>query len=42
METHTSMLSWKIPWTEELGGPLFMGLQRVGHNSVTENAHTYY
>ena len=24
--------AWKIPWTEELGGLQFMGLQRVGHN----------
>ena len=29
--THSSILAWKIPWTEEPGG-LSMGLQREGHN----------
>ena len=29
--THSSMLAWKIPWTEELGGLQSMGSQRVGH-----------
>ena len=28
----SSILAWKIPWTEESGGPQSMGLQRVGHN----------
>ena len=32
METHLSILAWRIPWTENLGGLLSMGLQRVGHN----------
>ena len=32
MATHSSILAWKIPWTEEPGGLLSMGLQRVGHN----------
>ena len=27
MATHSSILAWKIPWIEELGGPQFMGLQ---------------
>ena len=27
----TSILAWKIPWTEEPGGLQFMGSQRVGH-----------
>jgi len=27
MVTHISILAWKIPWTEEPGGPQFMGLQ---------------
>ena len=27
MATHSSILAWKIPWTEELGGLQFMGLQ---------------
>ena len=30
--THSSILAWKIPWTEEPGGLQFMGLQRVGHD----------
>ena len=29
MATHSSILAWRIPWTEELGGLQFMGLQRV-------------
>ena len=32
MATHSSILAWKIPWTEEPGRLQFMGLQRVGHN----------
>ena len=32
MATHSSILAWKIPWTEELGGLQSMGLQRVGHD----------
>ena len=35
MATHTSILAWKIPWTEELGGLWSMGLQRVRHNRAT-------
>ena len=31
MANHSSILVWKIPWTEELGGLQSMGLQRVGH-----------
>ena len=30
--THSSILAWRIPWTEELGGLQSMGLQRVGHD----------
>ena len=32
MTTHFSILAWKIPWTEEPGGLLPMGSQRVGHD----------
>ena len=32
METYSSILVWKIPWTEEPGGLQPMGLQRVGHD----------
>ena len=30
--THSSILAWKTPWTEEPGGLQSMGLQRVGHD----------
>ena len=36
MASCCSVLAWKSPWTEELGGLLSMGLQRVGHDIVTE------
>ena len=32
MAPYSSTLAWKIPWTEEPGGLLSMGLHRVGHN----------
>ena len=32
MATHSSILAWRIPWTEEPGGPQSTGLQRVGHD----------
>ena len=32
MATHSSILAWRIPGTEEPGGLLFMGLHRVGHD----------
>ena len=32
MATHSSIVAWRIPWTEEPGGLLSMGLHRVGHN----------
>ena len=32
MATHSSVLAWRVPGTEELGGLQSMGLQRVGHN----------
>ena len=31
MPTHSSILAWRIPWTEEPGGLQPMGSQRVGH-----------
>ena len=34
--THSSILAWRIPWTEETGSLQSMGLQRVGHESVTD------
>ena len=35
MATHSSMLVWRIPWTEEPGGLQSMGSQRVGHDWAT-------
>ena len=31
MATHSSILAWRIPWTDEPGGLQSMGSQRVGH-----------
>ena len=36
MATHSSILAWRISWTEEPGGLQSMGLQRVGHDLATE------
>ena len=36
MATHSCILAWEIPWTEEPGGLQSMGLQRVGHDLATE------
>ena len=32
MATHSSILAWRIPWTEELGRLQYRGSQRVGHD----------
>ena len=32
MATHSSILAWEVPWTEEPGGLQFMGSQRTGHD----------
>ena len=40
METHSSILAWKISWTEEPGGLQSMGPQRVRHNWAT-NTQVY-
>ena len=36
MGTHSSILSWEIPYTEEPGWLQSMGLQRIGHELVTK------
>ena len=36
MATHSSVLAWEIPWTEEPGRLQSMGSQRVGHDLVTK------
>ena len=33
--THSSILAWRIPWTEEPDGLQSMGSQRVGHDRAT-------
>ena len=38
MATHSSLLAWRTPWTEEPGGLLSMESQRVGRDSVTEHS----
>ena len=40
MATHSSILAWRIPWTEEPGELKSMGLQRAVHNRQT-NTHTH-
>ena len=32
---YSSIVAWRIPWTEEPGGLQSLGLQRVGHNWAT-------
>ena len=42
MATHSSILDWKIPWTEEPGGLQPGESQRVGHNRVcTAHLHSF-
>ena len=40
MATHSGILAWRIPWTEEPDGLQSMGSQRVGHDWVT-NTHIH-
>ena len=42
MATHSSILAWRIPWTEESGGLHSMELQRAGHVSVTNSLLTLF
>ena len=37
MATYSSVLAWRIPWTEEAGRLQSMGLERVGHGLATEH-----
>ena len=44
MAIHSSILAWRIPWTEEPGRLQSMGLQRVGHDWATDqwtSVHKY-
>ena len=40
MASHSSVLAWRIPWTEEPGGLQSMGFQRVEHDCAT-NTFTF-
>ena len=42
MATHSSILSWKIPCTEEHGGLQSMGLQRVWHDWACPHSNIYH
>ena len=42
MATHSSILAWEIPWTEEPGELQPMGSQRVGHDLATEKQQHIY
>ena len=39
--THSSILAWKIPWTEEPGGLQLMGSHRVGHDCLSTYMYIY-
>ena len=39
-ENHSSILAWRIPWTEETGGPHSIGSQRVGQTKANEHTDT--
>ena len=42
MATHSGVLAWKIPWTEEPGGLQPMGFQRVRHDQAHTQTHVLY
>ena len=42
MVTHSRILAWEIPWTEEPGGLQSMGSLRVGWDFVTKPQQPYY
>ena len=42
MATHSSILAWEIPWTEEPGGLQFMGSQTVGHDLATKQRQVHF
>ena len=41
MATHSSILPWEIPWTEEAGGLQSMGSQRLGYDWAHTHSCTY-
>ena len=42
MATHSSILAWKISWTEEPGGVQSLGSQKVRHERLTLTTYCYY
>ena len=44
MATHSSILAWKIPWTEEPGRPQYTWSHRAGHDWATKHMgyHIYF
>ena len=42
MATHSSILAWEIPWTEECGGPQSMGQQESDTNEHSMAQHNRY
>ena len=41
ISTHSSILAWKIPWTEEPGGPWSMGCKKLDVTEVIGHAWAY-
>ena len=41
LATHANILAWKIPWVEEPGKLQSMGLQRIGHDWVTNTPNNF-
>ena len=41
MATHSSILPWKVSWTEDPGELQSMGLQRIRHNWTTDHTHIH-
>ena len=39
-QPHSSVLAWRLPWTEEPGGLQSIGSQRVGHDRVTDTHYS--
>ena len=42
MASHSTILAWEIPWTEDPGGLQSMGSQRVRHDLVIKQQQMYY
>ena len=40
MATHSSILAWRIPWTEEAGGLQSLGCKELDTTEVTKHTHT--